>query len=1183
LAPGTTWNTNNAVQYEFGAYTLDGARFELRRAGVVIAVQRRVLDTILCLIENRGRVVTKDELVSGPWQGATVTDAALNRAVMLARRAVQQERADPSCIQTIRGRGFMWTAPVRSIVGNAPASGAADREGSLARSEAGGAALPTEAQSAEPAAIASTANDSQPASERLSGGPDIALTDRKLRVQCVVLVGRSPTRSPELVDSLLSMLPPPRELAWKSDLKGGASPAEGNRRARVDHLADDSMVITLPVGLSLTDQVAASARYASSLRVLLSDAPMVICTGRAFTSGSVPSGEVIERASKLLQGSPPGSIRLDTTTADLLTAQFLIEGDGEERYLTGPRTLEDVPRTVLGKTVPCLGRDRELKLLQDIFAGVVEESEARAVLLTAPAGGGKTRLRQELVKRLEGRQASVEILLARADSLRAESPFGLLAALVRAAAGVFGGDSLELRRQKLRGRVSRRVSSDKAPRVAVFLGELAGIPFADAESAAIRAARQDARLMGEQMRAAWLDWIEAECTAEPVLLMLEDLHWSDLPSVQLVDAALRTLRETRLMVLALARPEVTTRFAHLWEARGLETFALSPLTRRVCETIVLEVLGEDAARNLVARVVEQADGNPFFLEELVRGIAVGQTDLPETVVGMVQTRLDALGGGAARLLRAASVFGETFDSRAVRLLLGHVETRELESTLHSLVEREIIVPRHAGRTHEYVFRHSIMRDASYATLTGGDRVLGHRLAGQWLEGRGERDAMVLAEHFDRGEDRERAAVWFARAAGQAVQGGEFAAAILRAERSIACGATGETLSEASRIEAYARYSRGELPGALASVRRAIEHAVEGTPHWFHAVRDIVVPLAEQDLTDEIAFWGKKAHDVVADTPLAAEAQVACLAWCGGGLTQSGLPTLGCALLERAESMLATIPKPDAWVLLRLHHAKGIRYGQNGDVMRALEQFEIALEACEQAGDTQAACISRGELAVCFVDVGDYHRAESLIRKTLTDAKERSLVSVETFTLPDLAEVLIELGRLDEAREVLEQVLLLAKEQNNTWSLALTSRNFSTLAFVSGDFVAAELHARSAAEAVSQAPAPRAAALAALARALLAQGRNTEALESAQEASSVLDALGSSRYSESLVRLMIAETRMAVGDEVGARSAIGAARDSLLQRAEHITDALVRESFLTRVRNNSRTLQLAREWAAGPAT
>jgi tetratricopeptide (TPR) repeat protein len=214
-------------------------------------------------------------------------------------------------------------------------------------------------------------------------------------------------------------------------------------------------------------------------------------------------------------------------------------------------------------------------------------------------------------------------------------------------------------------------------------------------------------------------------------------------------------------------------------------------------------------------------------------------------------------------------------------------------------------------------------------------------------------------------------------------------------------------------------------------------------------------------------------------------------------------------------------------------------------------------------------------------VGDYQRAELLLQQTLIDAKRRSLATVETFTLPDLGNALVGLGRLDEAREVLEEALRLAKYQGSTWGAALGHLFFSMLALVSGDLVGAEVHARSAAENAVTVPAPRSAALAALARALLAQGRNAEAFEHAQEAKALLDALGSSKYCESLVRLMNAETRMATGDDAGARAAIGTARDRLLERAGRITDAGMRTSFLTRVPDNVRTLELARDW--GPPT
>ena len=102
----------------------------------------------------------------------------------------------------------------------------------------------------------------------------------------------------------------------------------------------------------------------------------------------------------------------------------------------------------------------------------------------------------------------------------------------------------------------------------------------------LRAARRDPTLMGDQMRRAWEDWLAAECGAQPVVLVLEDLHWGDLPTVRFVDAALRNLRDQPLFVLALARPEVHEHFPRLWAERDVSEIRLGELGRKAAERLV---------------------------------------------------------------------------------------------------------------------------------------------------------------------------------------------------------------------------------------------------------------------------------------------------------------------------------------------------------------------------------------------------------------------------------------------------------------------------------------------------------------------------------------------------------------------------------------------------------------------
>src|SRR6185295_12810258 len=161
------------------------------------------------------------------------------------------------------------------------------------------------------------------------------------------------------------------------------------------------------------------------------------------------------------------------------------------------------------------------------------------------------------VSRVQERHPEIAIWVGRGDSLRAGSTLDLLAQALRGALDLRDGEPLSARRDKLRARVAEYVPPGNRDRVSAFLGELVGAPLPDDNGAAgdsgpaLRAARQDAQLMSEQMRRAWLDFLHAETAAHPVLLVLEDLHWGDFGTVRFVDAALRDLGKQPWMVLAL--------------------------------------------------------------------------------------------------------------------------------------------------------------------------------------------------------------------------------------------------------------------------------------------------------------------------------------------------------------------------------------------------------------------------------------------------------------------------------------------------------------------------------------------------------------------------------------------------------------------------------------------------------
>jgi tetratricopeptide (TPR) repeat protein len=468
-----------------------------------------------------------------------------------------------------------------------------------------------------------------------------------------------------------------------------------------------------------------------------------------------------------------------------------------------------------------VGRERELSLLLASLDEVRTDSVARAVLISGPSGSGKSRIRHEFVDQIRHGERQTAVFVARAEALRTGSPLDLLGGLIRAAAAIGVDDAAENARLKLVALVARDLAAD-ADRVDVaeFLGEIVGAPFPDDASARLANARDDARLMGAHMLRAFLAWVHAACRTHPVLFVLEDLQWGDHQTVRFIDAALREHAQRPLLILALARPEVHERFPGLWKARSVSELSLGPLSPRACEELVHEVLG-NVDGQLVERIVRRADGNAFFLEELIRAASEGHVaSLPLSVLAIVQARLEALGERTRRVLRAASVFGETFRQEGAAALAGEHSATETAAAIEELARREIVMPLGFDDS-EYAFRHALVRDAVYATLTESDRQLGHALAGAWLETNGETDALLLAQHFDRAGEAANAARCFARAGRQAVERNDFEAAVTRAERAIDLGAADATLAEARLVRGKALALLGRWAEAEADLDIAL--------------------------------------------------------------------------------------------------------------------------------------------------------------------------------------------------------------------------------------------------------------------------------------------------------------------------------------------------------------------------
>jgi eukaryotic-like serine/threonine-protein kinase len=983
----------------------------------------------------------------------------------------------------------------------------------------------------------------------------------------------------------------PEEAAPEED-QAAAAEDDALRRAirphggRVEPLADGSTIVVLEADRQVaTDQAAQAARCALAMQPHAKGRPMAIAMGRGEAAARLPAGEVIDRASRLLAqlAETPGElppIVLDEVSAGLLDARFDVVEREAGLFLRGERALAAGARTLLGRPTSCVGRDWELGALTGILDECLDERQARAVIVTAAAGMGKSRLAAELVSRVHHRGEPVAIWVGRGDSLRAGATLDLLAQALRGALGITGAEPLAERHAQLRRRIEEHphVPAAERRRIAEFLGELVGAPFpGGSDRAALEAARQDARLMSEQMLRAWLDFLRAETAVQPVLLVLEDLQWSDFGTVRFLDTALRDCSGEPWMVLALARPEVLDVFPKLWADRQhVQEIRLKELGRKAGERLVRQVLGDDVGTETIERLVKQAGGNAFYLEELIRAAAEGKGDaLPETVLAMVETRLGWLPAEARLVLRAASVFGEVcWEGGVLELLGGALGAAAVGEWLGRLAAQELLAVGPASRLageRQLVFRHALLREGAYATLTDDDRRLQHRLAGAWLEARGEADPMVLAGHFERGDDRGRAAHHYLHAAEQAIHVLDLQAVVARAGLGLACDPPDELRIALLGIRCEAALYAPQLVGlVIADAGELLRTAPPGSRPWAQAMFPSLVGIMATGRLGEVPGVVGALRAAV-PTPDAMPAMG--LAYLGaitmldaiGQLAEATALAERCAeVLRGAEDPVQRRLWPSLALAMRAAHA-------HDDPWRGLQHAEVLRELHE---------IERGERLFLSMHLfggmnlwflGANARAEQTLRGI--PAADESMAATRRFCL---AWLLADRGDFAEARDLATRLAETSQARRSRgeegrarWVLAEVLRR-------SGEPEAAERELDAARELAGGIDQPG--VLATLAALRLAAGRAEEARDLAADAVARATAIGGcGMFRGAFVRLVHAEALHATGALDAARAAIADARARLHAIAGRTEDPAYRQSFLDAVPENARTLALARAW------
>jgi len=964
-------------------------------------------------------------------------------------------------------------------------------------------------------------------------------------------------------------------------------PGQGGR---VVMLADGSLLLTLlPERDTASDQVLLAARCALSIQERWPQVSIVLSTGRGQLGSQQPVGEVMDRAGRLLRqgeqlpASSPAHLLLDEVTAGLLGPGFELARLTSGVYqLRGEQLDADASRLLLGRPTTCVGREQELAMLELAFGSCVEDSSARALLVLASAGMGKSRLRHEFLRRLEKRGQQVLLMLGRGEPMRAGSAYGLLGQAVRRLCGIQDTAALEPGREKLRQRVGMHLPAGEERAVVEFLGELCGIPFPEENSPGLRTARADPRAMSAQVGRALVSFLRAECSRGPVLLVLEDLHWGDARSVQLMGEALRALSEQPLLVLALARPEVKELFPGLW-GNPFQEVALRGLSRKAGGRLVREVLGAEVSESVIERMVEQAAGNALFLEELIRMAADGRGEEPPvTVLAMLQGRMQRLAPGVRQVLLAASFFGRTFWSGGVRALLDSRDSPEvLEQRIRQLVELEVVEQLPESRFPsevEYRFRHALVRDAAQGLVLDDHKPTGHLRVGAWLEQMGEPDPLVLAEHYQLGHVPERAIPLYIRAAEQLLERYDCQATLRCVEAGLACGAGGAMRTRLRALQALVFVWMDDLRQAYDIGSAVLPELKPGSLTWCRLAGPLLMSSFYVGRLEE----GVRTAQLLLHTqpePDAVPAYLESLFFPVSNLGAAGMRQQAAAFLARMVEVGATQVDVDVHIRAWVCNARGCFGLYFEDTLwQSFFQAERAASLFHELGLGRDQIVAQTTAAMARSFLGDVAGAVELLRGVLDSARQAGEPFTISYVQVHLALMLAwspEEKHRDAAHVLALDWLKEHAAAPNPITKGVAYTALAKVALARGALQEAEDWAGGASALLSSYLTYRLLAHLVLSESLLTRGQLARAREVLGEGDLEWERLESGGFAAIRRLGVLAEVCFAQGDTEAGESALKRALRYLRKSAEDLPEPAFRERLLHQVPENARVLKLAR--------
>jgi len=522
-------------------------------------------------------------------------------------------------------------------------------------------------------------------------------------------------------------------------------------------------------------------------------------------------GSAVNLASRLESAAPVGSVLISHETYrqvgglfDILESEPVIAKGFAEPVRAyhvlqaKARSLRQPLRGVEGLETRMVGREGELKFLQDALTSTLESGEGQVVTVSGEAGVGKSRLLEEFQNWLELRPERMWFYQGRGRVEGQGQPFALLREVFADRFGILEDDDPETVQEKLVHGLQQGWNEQEEMK-AHLLGQMLGYDFKN--SPHLKGVMGN----GEQLRNRGMMYLGAyfmEMSHQrPVVMSLEDIHWADDSTLDAINWLEERMGKLRMLVVCAGREALYERRPYWGEGEERHTrLSLKPLTKRESRELVEEILRHvshlpDVLRELI---VEGAEGNPFYLEELIKmliedGVIVKgetkwrveqerlqETAVPSTLTGVLQARLDGLPTEERVVLQEASVVGRQFWDRVVAYVHagGKPEafTGLLQERLSSLRGRELIFRRESSAfadAREYLFKHDLLREVTYESVLKKVRRIHHALVADWLianaGARSSEYAGLIGEHLVLGERGQEAVAYLLRAGDTALE------------------------------------------------------------------------------------------------------------------------------------------------------------------------------------------------------------------------------------------------------------------------------------------------------------------------------------------------------------------------------------------------------------------------------